>query len=139
MSRSLNYLSMIFTAGLLLLTSACSKTQTTPAATAAGQSPASAAAQQLAAQGEESRVPRISVEELKTLIADGQVVVVDVRSADAYKLEHIKGSISLPLDKIVAGEYKSLPQDKRIVTYCSCGTEHTSAAASVQLEKAGFK
>jgi rhodanese-related sulfurtransferase len=139
MSRSLNYLSKVFTAGLLLLTSACSATQTSPA-TAAGQSPASAPAQQTAAaQSEESKVPRITVEELKKLMADGQVVVLDVRNADAYNIEHIKGSISLPLDKISAGEYKNLPHDKRIVAYCSCGTEHTSAAAATLLEKAGFK
>jgi rhodanese-related sulfurtransferase len=139
MSRSLNCLSGVFAAGLLLLTAACSATQSGPAATAAGQSPASAAAQQAAAQSAESQVPRITVAELKKLIADGQAVVLDVRTADAYKIEHIKGSISLPLDKITAGEYKDLPRDKRIVTYCSCGTEHTSAAAAVLLEKAGFK
>ena len=139
MSRSLDYLSKVFTAGLLLLTSACSATQTGPATTAAGQAPASASAQQPAAQTDESRVPRITVDELKKLMADGQVVVLDVRGADAYNVEHIKGSINLPLDKISAGEYKYLPHDKRLVAYCSCGTEHTSAAASVLLEKAGFK
>jgi rhodanese-related sulfurtransferase len=139
MSRSLNHLSLVFTAGLLLLSSACSATQNSPAATAAGQSSASAAAQQAASQSAESQVPRITVEELKKLIADGQVVVLDVRDVNAYNIEHIKGSVSLPLNKISAGEYKDLPHDKRIVAYCSCGTEHTSAAASVLLEKAGFK
>jgi rhodanese-related sulfurtransferase len=63
---------------------------------------------------------------------------VDVRSADAYKIGHIKGSINLPLDKIQAGDYKDLPRDKRIITYCSCGAEQSSATASALLEKAGF-
>jgi rhodanese-related sulfurtransferase len=140
MSRSLNYLSYVLAAGLLLLNSACTSTQTSPAATAAGQSSAPATAGQPAVpQSAESQVPRITVEELKKLMADGQVVVVDVRMADAYKIEHIKGSISLPLDKIQAGDFQNLPRDKRIVTYCSCATEHTSAAASTLLERAGFK
>jgi rhodanese-related sulfurtransferase len=140
MSRSSNYLNKVLAVGLLLLNSACASTQTGPTATAAGQSPASTSAGQPGAQqSADSQVPRVTVEELKRLMADGQVVVVDVRMGDAYKTEHIKGSISLPLDKIQAGDYKNLPRDKRIVTYCSCATEHTSAAASTMLEKAGFK
>jgi len=43
-------------------------------------------------------------------MAEKKVVVVDVRSVDAYNIGHIKGSINLPLDKIQAGEYKNLPQ-----------------------------
>ena len=140
MSRSLNYLSGVLTAGLLLLNSACTATQTGQATTGAAQlAAATRAGQPAASQSAESRVPRITVDELKKLLVAGQVVVVDVRPADAYKIERIKGAINLPLDKIKAGEYENLPRDKRIVTYCSCGTEGTSAAAAAQLEKAGFK
>jgi rhodanese-related sulfurtransferase len=138
MSRSWNYLSGVVAVGLLLL-NACSTTETHTATTTA-PSPAAASAQQPpAAQSAESQVPRIAVEELKKLMSEQKVVVVDVRSADAYNIGHIKGSINLPLDKIQAGEYKDLPRDKRIITYCSCGAEHSSAVASVALEKAGFK
>ncbi|HEU0184437.1 MAG TPA: rhodanese-like domain-containing protein [Blastocatellia bacterium] len=137
MSRSSNYLGGVFVVGLLLLNSACAAKQTGQATTAAAQPSAPAPAQQpVDAHGQ---VPRITVVELKQLMAEGQVVVVDVRPAEAYNLEHIKGSINLPMDKIKAGEYKKLPHDKRIVTYCSCGTEGTSAAAATQLESAGFK
>lgn len=140
MPRSLNCLSNVFAAGLLLFISACSTTETSPATTSAAPSSASSPAQQPpAAQNVENQVPRITVEELKKLMADGQIVVVDVRSVDAYNGGHIKGAINLPLDKIQAGEYKELPRDKRIITYCSCGAENSSAAASVALEKAGFK
>jgi rhodanese-related sulfurtransferase len=140
MSRSLNYLGGVFVAGLLLSNSACTAKQTSQATIAAAQPSAPAPAQQPAdAHSAKSQVQRITVAELKQLIAKGQVLVVDVRGADAYNIEHIKGSINLPLDKIQAGEYKKLPRDKRIVTYCSCGTEGTSAAAAAQLENAGFK
>jgi rhodanese-related sulfurtransferase len=136
MSRSWNNLGSVFAVGLLLLNAACSTTEIHPATTTA----ASASAQQPpAAQSAGSQVPRITVEELKKLMAEQQVVAVDVRSADAYNNGHIKGSINLPLDKIQAGDYKDLPRDKRIITYCSCGAENSSAAAPSLLEKAGFK
>jgi rhodanese-related sulfurtransferase len=135
MSRSWNNLGSVFAVGLLLLNAACSTTEIHPATTTA----ASASAQQPpAAQSAGSQVPRITVEELKKLMAEQQVVAVDVRSADAYNNGHIKGSINLPLDKIQAGDYKDLPRDKRIITYCSCGAEQSSATASALLEKAGF-
>ncbi|HKQ76674.1 MAG TPA: rhodanese-like domain-containing protein [Blastocatellia bacterium] len=134
MSRSLNCLSIVFAIGLLLLNAACSATETHQATTTAASSPAASTAQTA-----ESKVPRVSVDELKKLMAEQKVVVVDVRGADAYNSAHIKGSINLPLDKINAGEFTALPRDKRIITYCSCGAEHSSAVASVALEKAGFK
>jgi rhodanese-related sulfurtransferase len=140
MSRSLNYLGIVFAIGLLLLNAACTTTETHPATTSAATSPAASPAHQPTdGQSAESQVPRITVEELKKLMDEKKVVVVDVRSIDAYNSGHIKGSINVPLDKIAAGEYKDLPRDKRIITYCSCGAEHSSAAASVLLEKAGFK
>jgi rhodanese-related sulfurtransferase len=136
MSRSRNNLGSVFAVGLLLLNAACSTTETHPATTTA----ASASAQQPpTAQSAGSQVPRITVEELKKLMAEKQVVVVDVRSPDAYNNGHIKGSINLPLDKIQAGDYKDLPRDKRIITYCSCGAEQSSATATSLLEKAGYK
>jgi rhodanese-related sulfurtransferase len=136
MSRSGNNLVSVFAVGLLLLNAACSTTETHPATTTT----ASASAQQPpAAQSAGSQVPRITVEELKKLMAEQKVVVVDVRSPDAYNIGHIKGSINLPLDKIQAGDYKDLPRDKRIITYCSCGAEQSSATATSLLEKAGYK
>src|SRR5262245_11361853 len=135
MSRSWNNLGGIFAVGLLLLNAACSMTKTTPVTTTAAQS----AQQPPAAQSPAGQVPRITVDELKKLMADQQVVVVDVRSADAYNIGHIKGAINLPVDKIRAGDYKDLPRDKRVITYCSCGAEQSSADASALLEKAGFK
>jgi rhodanese-related sulfurtransferase len=139
MSRTLKCLSVIFAVGAPLLNSACATTETSPATTSAAPTSASSSAQQPpAAQSPESKVPRITVEELKKLMDEQKVVVVDVRNADAYNSGHIKGAINLPLDKIQAGKYDELPRDKRIITYCSCGAENSSAAASVLLGQAGF-
>jgi rhodanese-related sulfurtransferase len=136
MSRSWKYPGKVFAVGLLLLNAACSTTETRSASTTAASS---SAQQPPATQSAASQVPRIKVDELKKLMSERQVVVVDVRSVDAYNSGHIKGAINLSLDKIQAGEYKDLPRDKRIITYCSCGAENSSASASALLEKAGFK
>ena len=140
MSRSWNCLGYVFAVCLLMLNAACSSTETHPATTSAAPSPAASPAQQpQAAQSAEGQVPRMPVEELKKLMAEQKVVVVDVRGVDAYNSSHIKGSINLPLDKIQAGQFNDLPRDKRIITYCSCGAENSSATATLLLEKAGFK
>ena len=125
------------------LSSACA-TQSASSASSSTPSPTPATAYPGTAvpppnQDLESKVTRVSAAELKKMVADKQVVVIDVRSADAYKVSHLKGSLSLPLGEIEAGNFKSLPRDKRIITYCSCPAENTSARASVLLEKAGFK
>ena len=69
-------------------------------------------------------VPRTTVAELKALIAkgEGQVVIVDVRSVEGYRLGHLPGAIAVPLDTVAdrAAELKALSGGtKAIVTYCS--------------------
>ena len=44
--------------------------------------------------------PRISMDEFKKLVAAGNVVVVDTRTADVFRLGHIPGAILLPLEGI---------------------------------------
>jgi hypothetical protein len=66
--------------------------------------------------GAQDSVKRVTVEEAKAAVEAGKAVIVDVRSADAYKAKHIKGSISMP---DVAAGYQNLPKDKQIITYCS--------------------
>ncbi len=67
----------------------------------------------------EDRVPRISVDEARRLLAANQAVMVDVRAQDIYDREHIKGAINVPLAQLEAGDYKALPHHKRIITYCA--------------------
>jgi len=64
------------------------------------------------------QVNRISIADLKTAIAKGQVVVVDVRGQSAYDAGHIKGSIMIAGNEI-GSRIADLPKDKLIVTYCS--------------------
>jgi 3-mercaptopyruvate sulfurtransferase SseA len=63
-------------------------------------------------------VKRVTTVELRDALAKGTAIVVDVRTADAYQQNHIKDSISIPLDQTEA-RLRELPRDKMIVTYCS--------------------
>ena len=61
---------------------------------------------------------RITTDELDTLMKEGKVYVVDVRSQDSYDMGHIPGSHLIPAQEFYQHVDK-LPRDKMIVTYCS--------------------
>ena len=69
---------------------------------------------------DENAVPRISVEQAKAALDSGAAVIVDVRPGQSYALEHITGSISIPLSDIET-DPTSLKLDKKqwIITYCT--------------------
>ena len=62
--------------------------------------------------------PRISLADAKKDYDAGNAVIVDVRDADAFKLEHIKGSLNIPLAQLDANINK-IPKGKKIIAYCS--------------------
>lgn len=61
--------------------------------------------------------PRISLADAKKAY-DAGATVVDVRDATAYKTEHIKGALHIPMSEAAANEDK-LPKGKKIIVYCS--------------------
>lgn len=63
-------------------------------------------------------VRRISAAELQAALAADAVLIVDVRTREAYDAVHIVGAISLPLEE-VARAASELPRDKLIATYCT--------------------
>jgi rhodanese-related sulfurtransferase len=84
-------------------------------------------------------VPRVTPAELHALMDKGEAVAVDVRGSVPYELGHIKGAVWLPLG-LVAQRFGELPQDKLVVTYCTCKAEETSLeAAMVLAQKHGFE
>jgi phage shock protein E len=68
----------------------------------------------------EADVPRVPVEDAKSALDNGDAVIVDVRSADAYAEGHITGAISIPLSDI-ENDIANVPLDKDqwIITYCT--------------------
>jgi hypothetical protein len=68
----------------------------------------------------EADVPRVSVEDAAAAMQNGEAVVLDVRSAQAYQVSHIPGALSIPLAEIEANPTGlNLEKDKWIITYCT--------------------
>ena len=66
----------------------------------------------------EEAVPRIAMADAKKDFDAGNAVFVDSRAEDAYKTEHIKGSINVPFGSQEAMMDK-IPKGKKIIIYCS--------------------
>lgn len=66
------------------------------------------------------------------------VLVLDVRSADAFNEGHLPGALNIPLADL-KGKFNTLPKDKTLVTYCSSITCALAPKAALQLAEAGFK
>lgn len=53
---------------------------------------------------------------------DKTYVLVDLRSADEYNIDHIIGAINVPIvgmqEDAILSEFKKIPPDKKIITYC---------------------
>jgi rhodanese-related sulfurtransferase len=68
-----------------------------------------------------STAPRIPMADFKPLFRSGKVLVVDVRDAGSYKIGHIPGARSMPLDTLL--EPRNLAVLKAsvvpIVFYCA--------------------
>ena len=90
----------------------------------------------------QDEAPRITIQELKSLIDKGaDVLVADAQPKAVYEKGHIKGAVSFPWKaKIRAEDAARLPHGKLIVTYCDCGPgESDSAAVAAQLLALGFE
>ena len=63
-------------------------------------------------------VRRVTVAELKAMMDNNEVAVIDVRNEASYNAGHIKGAKLIPEADILK-HIDELPRDKTIVTYCS--------------------
>ena len=85
-------------------------------------------------------IPRIGIQELKKMMDQGEVTLIDVQPKAIYDKGHIKGAVSIPWKSQIALEdVWSLPSDKPIITYCACGPgESDSADIAGQLIRMGY-
>ena len=64
-------------------------------------------------------VPRISIDEVKALMAKKQVVLIDVRDPQSFADGHIPGAMSVPFD-FIPDHVDAWKKEKRLlVTYCA--------------------
>jgi rhodanese-related sulfurtransferase len=76
-------------------------------------------------------VTDLDIDEVKVGLADGSMLLIDVREAHEFAAGHIPGSISLPLSQFDAA---LIPQDtgKRIVFSCAAGVRSVHAITAAQ-------
>jgi rhodanese-related sulfurtransferase len=64
-------------------------------------------------------VPRISIDDVKALMAKKQVVLIDVRDPQSFAEGHMPGAINVPFDHI-PNHVDAWKNEKRLlVTYCA--------------------
>ena len=63
-------------------------------------------------------VPRISLEEAKKDYDNGTAVIIDSRGDAAFKQEHVKGALNIPLGS-PESHFSAIPKGKKIIVYCS--------------------
>jgi sulfur-carrier protein adenylyltransferase/sulfurtransferase len=100
---------------------------------------ADAKAEALAEAGQAIRnVPRISIDELKTLMDRKAVLVIDVRDADSFAKGRIPGAVNVDYTQMLKQAAQFAGEQRTIVTYCACANEMTAARASVDLAAGGI-
>lgn len=67
---------------------------------------------------EQDNIPRINLEDAKKAFDAGNAVFIDTRGEEAYRAEHIKGAINIPVN-ILEAKLKDIPAGKKIIAYCS--------------------
>ena len=67
--------------------------------------------------GDRDQLEQVSREELVRRLADGDVIVIDVRPPSEFAAGHIAGSRSIPIDRL-ARQLRNLPDDVEVVAYC---------------------
>jgi rhodanese-related sulfurtransferase/predicted transcriptional regulator len=79
--------------------------------------------------GEE--VETISAEELRSRMARGDVVLIDVRPSEEFEADHIEGASSIPVDEL-GRRLSELPADREVIAYCRgpfCAYAHDAVRA----------
>ena len=64
-------------------------------------------------------VPRISIDDVKALMAKKQVVLIDVRDPQSFKEGHMPGAVNVPFDHIPNHVDQWKKEKRLLVTYCA--------------------
>ena len=83
-------------------------------------------------------VPRITIDELKALIEQKAVLVIDVRDPESFAKGRIPGAVNVDYTQMLKEAEKFAGEKRTIVAYCACANEMTAARASVDLAAKGI-
>jgi rhodanese-related sulfurtransferase len=84
-------------------------------------------------------VPRMSIDELKTLMTKNQALVIDVRNMEEFAGGHIPGALNIPYGQSSEQEEELRKEKRTIVLYCACVNESSAARAAVEMDGLGIK
>ena len=77
--------------------------------------------------------------DVKTLVAQDRVQLVEVLPASEYRKEHLPQAISIPLETMTSETTRSLRKDVAVIVYCADFQCDLSARAAWRLESMGFQ
>jgi rhodanese-related sulfurtransferase len=83
-------------------------------------------------------VPRVSIDELKSLMHKKTVLVIDVRNMVEFGQGHIPGAMNIPYGQASAEEEALRKEKRTIVLYCACVNESSAARAAVEMTELGI-
>jgi rhodanese-related sulfurtransferase len=73
-----------------------------------------------------------NVEELKSLMADRQALLVDVCEPSEYQSGHIPNAINIPL-RTISRNLSQIPSDRPVILYCSTGYRSSMGVMTLHL------
>ena len=79
----------------------------------------------------------IGLDDLKKGLADGSVLLVDVREAQEYASGHIRGALFNPLSQFDPGKLPRAGAGQTVVIYCRSGRRSISAMDMARLNGRG--
>lgn len=92
---------------------------------------------QLYLDGRDGMSP-VSLKELRQLIRDGDVTVIDVRPADEFAAGHVPDAISVPVPEL-RRRLREIPKGREVIAYCRGRYCVYSLEAVMLLRKAGHR
>ena len=82
-------------------------------------------------------VPRVTIDELKALMDQKAVLVIDVRDPGSFARGRIPGAVNVDYTQVLKQAEKFAGEKRTIGTYCACANEMTASRASVDLAAKG--
>ncbi|SON57244.1 putative adenylyltransferase/sulfurtransferase MoeZ [Hartmannibacter diazotrophicus] len=73
----------------------------------------------------------LTIEEVRDLATDGEIILVDVREDDEWIAGRIAGALHAPLSRF-ANVVSEIPTDKPVVFYCLAGARSAQAIGYCQ-------
>jgi len=86
-------------------------------------------------------IESISVKEVRNILNDKKIILIDVRDRISYKNEHIKKAVSMPYGEI-SEKFNEIPRFSKVIVYCignGCNQSESAAHLLISLGVSNVK